>query len=96
MIECQKKAEELLYEDNALNKHPYSLSLDIYPSILSSLVMCGQVTLDENGSYVPNIEKLEGIVTDLSDMLSQCSNGSYLDTFPSLIPEEILNLRAKL
>ncbi|KAL7298313.1 hypothetical protein TKK_0008662 [Trichogramma kaykai] len=96
VIECQKLMEESLYHATELSRHPYTLALDVYPAILSSLVKCGHVTLDENQFYKPNKENLVSIVVELDNMLGQCSNGSYLNAFPSLIPEEILNLQAKL
>lgn len=99
MKECQRYIEESLYHDKALViKHPYSLSLDIYQSLLSSLVAKGSVTIDENGFYVPGVPSLEAIIADVEDILNSFdSKGSYLEMASSLLPaEEVPNLRAKL
>ena len=94
--ECQRQVEESLYQEAALVKHPYSLSLDIYTSLLSSLVMCGNVTVDKCGFYKANRLNLEAIVKELCDILNKCSSGSYLVISSSLISEEMPNLKAKL
>lgn len=94
--ECQKRVEESLYEKTAFIKHPYSLSLDTYTTLLSSLVTYEYVTIDKCGLYNLNRSNMETMVADLDDILNQCSKGSYMEILSSLIPEEMTNLRAKL
>lgn len=79
--ECQKKTEILLFQEDSLVKHPYSLSLDLYTSTLTSLTVVGAVS----GSGKPrlydlNKQKLSTIVNDLERiMLKKKSPGTYLD-----------------
>ncbi|XP_001599857.1 dihydroxyacetone phosphate acyltransferase [Nasonia vitripennis] len=94
--ECQKRVEESLYEETALIKHPYSLSLDTYTTLLSSLVTCEYVTIDKCGLYNSNRSNMEEMVDDLDKILNQCSKGFYVEILSSLIPEEMTNIRAKL
>ncbi|XP_011498867.1 PREDICTED: dihydroxyacetone phosphate acyltransferase [Ceratosolen solmsi marchali] len=91
--ECQRLVEELLYEEMSLINHPYSLTLDTYASLLSSLVKRENIVLDKSGVYTPNnITDLQDILVDLEDILKQ----SYVNVFSSFSPEEIPNLQAKL
>ncbi|XP_014205298.1 dihydroxyacetone phosphate acyltransferase [Copidosoma floridanum] len=94
--ECQRFVEESLYQDVVPIKHPYSLTLDVYVSLLSSLVACEYVTLDEQGFYKPNRINMETLVLELDNILNSCSSVSYLDNHSLFIPKDMPNLLAKL
>ncbi|KAJ8673757.1 hypothetical protein QAD02_005019 [Eretmocerus hayati] len=94
--ECQRRVEQALYEQTSLIKHPYSLSLDVYVSLLSSLVKCGNVTVDKNCIYKPNKPSLQAIVNDLEGILKHLPSGSYISISSTFIPQETPSPRAKL
>lgn len=83
--ECQRNAEDALMRKDIKEalRHPYSLSLDVYQSLLSSLVACEYFSLDDSADKIIIIvddkkSKLEDVLAIAQDFLrSYQSRRSY-------------------
>lgn len=94
--EAQKRAEKLLFDDDSLVQHPYSLSLDIYKSTLVSLVTYDTInTTGMLGIYKVDEGKIANITADLERMIVR-SPGSYLNVILQFSDETDGSLQAKL
>ncbi|XP_058799802.1 dihydroxyacetone phosphate acyltransferase [Phymastichus coffea] len=96
ITECQRGIEASFYQPLGFIKNPYSLSLDTCGSILSSLILVGNVNRDQNKLCKPNRMSLEELIVDLYDIMKRHSNGSYFDISSSFVLADIPNLQAKL
>lgn len=97
--ECQKSMEEILYKEDRMFKHPYSLSIDLYSTTIASLMEIGVVTiLEKPEKPVYQVDKmiLSTYISILDDMLRQCRAKSYFDIAPNLISSTRSNIQAKL
>ncbi|XP_063972885.1 dihydroxyacetone phosphate acyltransferase [Diachasmimorpha longicaudata] len=96
--ESQRQAETLLFEDNSLVRHPYTLSLDLYSSTLVSLVSYGAIKLVQNQpNYEIDRPNISTVIGDLETiLLSRETPGSYLDIGLTLIRQADNTLQAKL
>ena len=100
--EAQKLSEELLYKEDTFFKHPYSLSIDLYVSTLSSLLEIGDAVLyylnrpEQTPVYRVNKSRLSIYVTILDNMLQEESTKSYFDIAPTLISNNENDVQAKL
>uniref|UniRef100_A0A0C9RZE4 Gnpat_1 protein n=2 Tax=Fopius arisanus TaxID=64838 RepID=A0A0C9RZE4_9HYME len=96
--ESQRRAETLLFHDDSLVHHPYTLSLDLYSSTLVSLTSSGAInSIPNQPNYDIDRPKLSSIIVELEKiLLSRQSSGSYLDIGPTLIHHADNTLQAKL
>ncbi|XP_034952104.1 dihydroxyacetone phosphate acyltransferase [Chelonus insularis] len=96
--ECQKRTEILLFQEESLVRHPYSLSLDLYSSTLISLSSYGAIKSSEGKPriYECNRQRLSIIITELERMMSQRPLGSYMDILNMLVHQVDNTLQAKL
>lgn len=95
--ESQKRSEKLLFEEDSLVQHPYTLSLDLYRTTLVSLVANGAISSPGKTSiYEINNEKLSQIMSDLERVLVHRSRGSYLNVVLQFSQTTDNNLQAKL
>ncbi|XP_015122459.1 dihydroxyacetone phosphate acyltransferase [Diachasma alloeum] len=96
--ESQRLAETLLFQDDSLVRHPYTLSLDLYLSTLVSLTSYGAIkSIPNQPNYEIDRSKISTIIRDLEKiLLSREVPGSYLDIGPTLIHQDDNTLQAKL
>lgn len=103
--ECQKRTEILLFHDDSLINHPYTLSLDLYQSTLVSLTNYEAITLllspssssDNKRIYQVNKNILSSLIDNLEMIISQQrSPGCYLDIASSFNHQNDNTLQAKL
>ncbi|KAK0083595.1 hypothetical protein PV325_008532 [Microctonus aethiopoides] len=103
--ECQKRTEILLFQDDSLINHPYTLSLDLYQSTLVSLTNYEAITLllspssssDNKRIYQVNKNILSSLIDNLEMIISQQrSLGCYLDIASSFNHQNDNTLQAKL
>ena len=102
--ESQKVAEENLYKNDTVFKHPYSLSIDLYTSTLSSLFEMGDVVIcepalnrpEKSPVYRTDKVRLSTYVSILNGMLQESCARSYFDIAPTLLSCNQNEIQAKL
>ncbi|XP_033228265.1 dihydroxyacetone phosphate acyltransferase [Belonocnema kinseyi] len=95
--ESQKVTEEILYKADTFFKHPYSLSIDLYTSTLSSLLEIGDLNRPEKTPvYQADKVRLSTYVSILDGMLQQEDARSYFDIAPTLLSSTQNDIQAKL